>query len=174
MKCHTHFKDVPLLVVSIIASLLPGFTLIKTRNAEALMPASAMPPLNKSEATVILNKATEPPFSGKYNHQGEPGTYICRQCGMPLYSSADKFDSGCGWPSFDAELPGAVRRLPDADGQRTEIVCASCGGHLGHVFEGEGFTEKNTRHCVNSLSMAFVEKGSEAEKEAFARQQSAA
>lgn len=172
MKFSSHFKDVPLLVVTIIAMLLLGFTLTKTRNAEALMPSSTMPPLNKREAAVILNKATEPPFSGKYTHQGEPGTYICRQCGMPLYSSEAKFDSGCGWPSFDTELPGAVRRLPDADGRRTEIVCANCGGHLGHVFEGEGFTETNTRHCVNSLSMAFAEKGSEAEKEAFARRQS--
>lgn len=173
MKFSSHFKDVPLLVVTVIAVLLLGFTLTKSRNAEALMPDSTMPPLNRKEAAVILNKATEPPFSGKYNRQGEPGTYICRQCGMPLYSSEDKFDSGCGWPSFDTELPGAVKRLPDADGRRTEIVCANCDGHLGHVFEGEGFTEKNTRHCVNSLSMAFVDKGSEAEKEAFARRQAA-
>lgn len=173
MKFSAHFKDVPLLVVTIIAVLLLGFTLTKTRNAEALMSESPMPPLNKQEAAVILHKATEPPYSGKYHRQGEPGTYICRQCGMPLYSSEDKFDSGCGWPSFDTELPGAVKRVPDADGQRTEIVCAHCGGHLGHVFEGEGFTEKDTRHCVNSLSMAFVDKGSEAERDAFARRQAA-
>lgn len=173
MKLPPFLRDVPLLVVTVFALLLIGFSLTRTRNAEALMQSTAMPPLNRQEAAVILNKATEPPFSGKYTHQGEPGTYICRQCGMPLYSSEDKFDSGCGWPSFDAELPGAVRRLPDADGQRTEIVCAHCNGHLGHVFEGEGFTEKNTRHCVNSVSMAFAEKGSEAEKEAFARRQAA-
>ncbi|QCC84819.1 bifunctional methionine sulfoxide reductase B/A protein [Desulfovibrio desulfuricans] len=128
-----------------------------------------MPPLSGPEADVLLRKATEPPYTGKYLDNHEAGTYICRQCGMPLYHSKDKFESGCGWPSFDTELPGAVRRVPDADGRRVEIVCANCGGHLGHVFEGEGFTDKNTRHCVNSLSMSFAPAGSDAEKAALAR-----
>jgi len=128
-----------------------------------------MPPLSGPEADVLLRKATEPPYTGKYLDSHEAGTYICRQCGMPLYHSKDKFESGCGWPSFDTELPGAVRRVPDADGRRVEIVCANCGGHLGHVFEGEGFTDKNTRHCVNSLSMSFAPAGSDAEKAALAR-----
>ena len=128
-----------------------------------------MPPLSGPEADVLLRKATEPPYTGKYLDNHEAGTYICRQCGMPLYHSKDKFESGCGWPSFDTELPGAVRRVPDADGHRVEIVCANCGGHLGHVFEGEGFTDKNIRHCVNSLSMSFAPAGSDAEKAALAR-----
>ncbi len=115
-----------------------------------------MPPLTEEERRVLLRKGTEMPFSGKYWNHAEPGTYTCRACGMPLYQSGDKFDSGCGWPSFDAAIPGGVKRVPDPDGMRTEILCASCGAHLGHVFEGEGFTDKNTRHCVNSLSLVHV------------------
>jgi len=112
--------------------------------------------LTKEEETVIVHKGTEMPFTGKYFAFGEKGTYVCKHCGAPLYRSESKFEANCGWPSFDDALPGAVKRLPDPDGVRTEIQCARCGAHLGHVFAGEGFTEKNTRHCVNSISMDFV------------------
>ncbi len=114
--------------------------------------------LNEEEIRVIENKGTEMPFSGKYNDFYEEGIFICKKCNTPLYKSDDKFSSGCGWPSFDDEIKGAVKRVPDSDGRRVEIVCANCGGHLGHVFEGEGFTAKNTRHCVNSISLNFEKK----------------
>jgi methionine-R-sulfoxide reductase len=112
--------------------------------------------LTDEQSAVIISKQTEAPFSGEYDEFFQKGMYVCRQCDNPLYSSKAKFDAGCGWPSFDDEIKGSVKRIPDPDGMRTEIVCAKCGGHLGHVFLGEGYTEKDTRHCVNSLSIKFI------------------
>lgn len=112
--------------------------------------------LTDEESYVIVSRGTEAPFSGEYDNFFKDGTYVCRRCNAPLFSSKAKFDAGCGWPAFDDNFPGAIRRIPDPDGSRTEIRCAHCDGHLGHVFTGERFTKSDTRHCVNSLSIRFI------------------
>lgn len=117
--------------------------------------------LSPEEEHIIVDKGTEAPFTGEYDNFYKEGTYICRRCNAPLYDSKTKFDAGCGWPAFDENFPNAVDRIPDEDGYRVEIQCANCHAHLGHVFEGEHFTDTDTRHCVNSLSMKFIPKGEE-------------
>jgi peptide-methionine (R)-S-oxide reductase len=121
--------------------------------------------LTLDEEAVILHKATEYPFTGRFLNHHDKGVFTCRRCNTPLFRSEHKFDSNCGWPAFDDEISGAVNRIPDEDGRRIEIVCAACSGHLGHVFEGEGFTLKNIRHCVNSLSLDFIADDESAQSE---------
>ena len=139
-----------------VAVILLAAGLMESAWAQKEADMHAWRTLTPEEKRVIVNKGTEAPFSGHFDKFNEAGVYTCRRCGAALYRSKDKFDAGCGWPSFDAEFPGAVQRKPDTDGQRTEILCANCGAHLGHVFTGERMTPRNTRYCVNSISMDFV------------------
>lgn len=143
-----------IVLTSILFQLIAGiFTGCSSQSTKKNMEFKK---LTKEEERVIIHKGTEAPYTGEYYKNKEKGTYLCKQCNSALYRSESKFESNCGWPSFDDEIKGAVKRIPDIDGERIEITCSNCGGHLGHVFLGEGFTEKDTRHCVNSISMVFL------------------
>jgi methionine-R-sulfoxide reductase len=144
------------LFFTLFFGLLTGCQAQSTSNNTQMDSTKNYNKLTEQEQRVILQKATDRPFTGDYYLKKDEGLYICRQCNNPLYKSEDKFDSHCGWPSFDDEIEGSVKRVPDADGMRVEIICNNCEGHLGHVFIGEGFTDKDTRHCVNTSSIQFI------------------
>lgn len=147
-------------IFAMILTLIPilGSCQEKTEKSSEKEMETKYNQLTDAEKRVILNKGTDYPFRGEYTDKFDEGLYVCRQCNNPLYRSEDKFHSSCGWPSFDDEIEGAVKRVPDADGRRVEIICNNCQGHLGHVFLGEGFTDKDTRHCVNTTSLQFYSK----------------
>ena len=145
-------KQVGFLIMLVLALSVTG----QDKNNQKKATTMKYNELNDAERSVIEGKGTERPYTGMYYKFEEKGTYVCKKCNAPLYRSGDKFDAHCGWPSFDDEIKGAVKRTTDADGSRTEITCVNCGAHLGHVFMGEGLTSKNTRHCVNSISLDFL------------------